>query len=114
MKQITTITDQPDQKMILVLDNNDTADFRLYFSARQQAWYYDFTYKNLTCNCSKVVLTPNSLRQFKRIIPFGIAFSSQSYVEPFQLTDFSSGRVQMYVLSANEVQEIEESIFNIW
>lgn len=56
-------------------------------------------------------MTPNALRCFLRIIPFGIAFSTNSYVEPFQLDDFSSGRVQMYLLNSEDVQTIEQEIF---
>lgn len=111
MQKITNITNEPRQRMQLVLDNNETVDFRLYYSSRQQAWYFDFTYKELIVNCSKVVLSPNTLRNFYRIIPFGIAFIAQGDVEPFQLNDFSSSRVNMFVLNAEEVRLIEEEIF---
>lgn len=111
MQQITTLTDEPRQRHQLVLDTNETVDFRLYFSARQQAWYFDFTYNDLTCNGSKVVLTPNALRCFRRIIPFGIAFDTDGFVEPFQIYDFSTGRVKMYVLNEEDVQTIEQEIY---
>lgn len=113
MQQITSITSSSKQKMTLVLENNETADFMLYYLPRQQSWFYNLTYKNLTVNCSRVVLTPNSLRQFKRIIPFGIAFTAEGDVEPFNINDFSSGRVSMYVLNSDEVQEIESEVFNL-
>ena len=111
MQQITTLTNEPKQRHQLVLDNNETVDFRLYYSSRQQAWYYDFTYNDLICNCSKVVLSPNTLRQFRRIIPWGLAFDAEGSVEPFQLDDFSSGRVKMYVLNSEDVQIIEQEIY---
>lgn len=111
MRQITTLTNSPNQRHQLVLDNNETVDFRLYYSARQQAWYYDFTYNDLTCNCSKVVLSPNALRCFRRIISWGLAFDTDGFVDPFQLDDFSSGRVKMYVLNAEDVESIEQEIY---
>lgn len=113
MQVITTLTSSPNQLHRLVLENNETADFRLYFSARMEEWFYDITYKNLTINCSKVVLTPNSLRQFRRIIPFGIAFFSDGDVEPFRIDDFSSGRIQMGILTADEVKQVEEEVYNL-
>lgn len=113
MQIITSLTNEPNQRHQLVLDNNETVDFRLYYLARMQSWYYDFSYQDTTVYCSKVVLTPNSLRQFRRILPFGLAFFSDSEVEPFQITDFSSGRVQMAILNAEEVQQIEEEIYNL-
>ena len=111
MQQITSITSDSKQRMTLVLENNESVDFLLYYLPRQQSWFYNFTYNNLTCNSSRVVLSPNALRQFKNIIPFGIAFTANSYVEPFNITDFSSGRVNMYVLNKEEVQFVESEIF---
>lgn len=113
MQHITSITSKPKQKMTLVLENNETVDFYLYYLPRQMGWFYNFTYKNLTVNCSKAVLSPNVLRQFKRIIPFGIMFTADSFVEPFDIDDFSNGRVSMYILNSDEVKEIESEAFNL-
>ena len=113
MQQITSITNQPKQRFTLVLENNDKVDFLLYYLPRQQSWFYDFTYNNVTCNGSRVTLSPNALRQFKHIIPFGIAFLSNDNVEPFKLDDFSSGRVGMYILNKEDVQLVESEIFNL-
>lgn len=98
--------------MQLVLENNETVDFHLFYKPRMQSWYYDFSYKDLTCNGSKVVLSPNSIRQFRKILPFGISFSADSFVEPFSQNDFSSGRVVMGVLNKDEVAQVEREIFN--
>lgn len=111
MQQITTLTNEPNQRHQIVLDNNETVDFRLYFSARQQSWYFDFTYKQTTANGFKVTLSPNALRCFRKTIPFGIAFDTEGYVEPFQLDDFSSGRIKMYVLNSEDVQTVEQEIY---
>lgn len=113
MQEITTLTTAPNQLHRLVLDNNETADFRLYFAARMQEWFYELSYQNFTLNGAKVVLTPNSLRQFKNILPFGISFYSESDIEPFQITDFGYGRVKMGVLNSAEVKQIEEEIYNL-
>lgn len=113
MQEITSITSSPKQKMTLILENNETVDFKLYYLGRQESWFYDFTYNNLTVNCSRVTLTPNALRQFKHIIPFGIGFSSDDFVEPFSIDDFVSGRVKMHVLNSDEVKQVETEIFNL-
>lgn len=112
MQEITTLTSHPNQRHQLVLENRESADFRLYFLARQRSWYYDITYNDITINCNKVVLTPNSLRQFKHILPFGLAFYTDGNVEPFKVDDFSSGRIKMGVLNADEVKQIEQEIYN--
>lgn len=112
MQIITSLTNEPKQRCQLVLENNETVDFRLYYLSRMQSWYYDFTYRDLTVKGSKVVLTPNSIRQFRRILPFGLTFFADSEVQPFSITDFSDGRVQLGILNSQEVQEVEEIIFN--
>lgn len=112
MQQITSITSNVNQRMQLVLENNETVDFHLYYSSRMRSWYYDFTYKELTCNGSKVVLSPNSIRQFRKILPFGLMFSAESQIQPFAQDDFQSGRAALSVLNADEVKQIEREIFN--
>lgn len=111
MKEITALTGEPKQRYQLVLETNDTVDFRLYFYPSQRSWYFDFTYNTLTVDGSKVVLSPNTLRNFKNIIPFGIGFVTDGYVEPYKLDDFSSGRIKMILLNKEDVEDIERNIF---
>lgn len=112
MNIITTLTDYPNQRHTIPLTNGESADFHLYFSEREMSWYYDITYNEITINGSKVVLSPNSLRQFKNTMPFGIAFYTDGYVEPFKVDDFATGRIKMAILDKEEVQEIEEDVYN--
>lgn len=111
MKQIVSLTDNARQKFQIPLDNGDLVDFSLYFYPTQYSWFFDFSYNNYVSNGNRVVLTPNALRHLKNILPFGIAFLAEGYAEPFELTDFSSGRIKMYVLNKEEVQEIESRIY---
>ena len=41
MEIITSITEQPKQKFILSLENNESVEFYLYYSMSQKAWYFD-------------------------------------------------------------------------
>ena len=112
MQIITSLTNYPNQMHRLVLENNETADFHLYYSARMQSWYFDITYKNWTINGVKIVLSPNILRQFRKVIPFGLSFMTNSYVEPFEVECFTSGRVEMGILNAEEVKQVEADYYN--
>lgn len=112
MQIITSITDQPKQLFNIQLDNNSQATVRLYYYASQQSWYFDIEYNGRQNNGNKVVLTFNALRNLKRLWPFGIGFISESKADPFQLDAFISGSVQMVVLNQEEVQMIEETIYN--
>lgn len=112
MQQITSLTSNPKQSMQLVLDNNENCLFELFYSVRAQSWYFGFEYKDIQVSCLKVVLTPNALRQFKKLIPFGIAFTSSGNIEPFKQNDFSSGRINVFILNKEEVRQIEQEVFN--
>lgn len=113
MKQITGLTADYRQNFQFLIDTGEKVDFHLYYYITQQSWFFDFTYKNYTCNCQRVVLTPNALRHLKNIIPFGIAFYSDDKVEPIFVDDFSTNRVQMLILNNDEVKEVELNIYGI-
>lgn len=112
MQIITSITNQPKQKFVLRLDNNESATMRLYYYESQSSWYFDIEYKDYVNNGNKVVLTFNALRHLKKIIPFGIGFISDSNADPFSLDAFTSGQFQMIVLNEEDVQTIEETVYN--
>lgn len=47
MKQITSITGDSKQRMVITLDDNiGSVEFKLYYMPTQYSWYYDFTYNN--------------------------------------------------------------------
>ena len=112
MQIITSVTDQPKQKFNLKLDNNERATMRLYYYQSQNSWYFDIEYNGYLNNGNKVVLTFNALRHIKRLIPFGIAFISDSNADPFSLDAFSSGKFQLVLLNQEDVQMIEETVYN--
>lgn len=112
MKLVSSITTEPKQRFVLKLDNNESAIIRLYYYSSQNSWYFDIEYNDYINNGNKVVLTMNALRHLKNILPFGIAFVSGSNAEPFQLEDFANGNILMLLLNQDDVQEIEETVYN--
>lgn len=112
MQKITSISNDSKQRMTINLENNEGSfEFALYFMPTQYSWYYDFIFNDYSSYGNKVVLNINALRYLKNILPFGIMFSAVGDIEPFQQDDFSSGRVEMYVLNKTEVQELEETVY---
>lgn len=113
MKIVTSITAQPKQRFNVKLDNNEIVQFYFYYSSSQQAWYYDFEYNEYVNKANKVVLTPNSIRQLKNILPFGFGFFATNNADPFQLESFVNGDCIMVMLNQEDIEAIEESIFNV-
>ena len=113
MEIITSITGYPKQNFILRLENNEAVSISLYYYATQQSWYYDFEYNGYINKGNKVVLSLNALRHLRNRIPFGIAFLSGNNAEPFGLNDFLEQKVLMILLNKEDVQAVEDSIYNV-
>lgn len=112
MQIITSLTNEPKQQFNLRLENNETATMRLYFYESQNSWFFDIQYKDYINNGNRVVLTFNALRHLRKRLPFGIGFLSGSNADPFNLDAFVSGDFLMVLLTKDEVQQIEETIYN--
>jgi len=111
MKFITELTDDTKQSYTLVTEDGLKISFSLRYLPTQSSWYFDLSYGDITIYSRKLVLAPNILRRYKNILPFGLGCCSNDLVDPFLLTDFSSGRVQLYLLTSTEVEKIETSIY---
>lgn len=113
MEIINNLTNSARQTFTYNIDGGDTLTVTLYYYPTQRSWFFDFSYGNYTCNGERVVLTPNALRHLKNILPFGIAFITDSNAEPYSIDDFSSGRIHMGILTQDEVNTIESEIYNV-
>lgn len=111
MQTIECLTDDVRQKFNIAIEN-ETLYVTLYFYQTQKSWYFDIEYGDYICKGMRAVLTLNALRHLSNILPFGIGFVADGYGEPYAQDDFSSGRVQMVILSADEVQQLEQDYFS--
>ena len=110
--KINGITDDPKQRFNVQIPNSDeNLEVVLNYLPSQQAWYLDLFYKDFSIYGYKVALSPNMLREFRNIIPFGISVSSMDNIYPMEITAFSSDRVNMYVLDKSDVKELEYNIY---
>ena len=114
MKILTEISDDSKQLFTVVLENNQTFNFALEFLDQQERWIYNLTYEpaDLTIQGSSIVNSPNILRQFERIIDFGIGIITDQGDDPSFIDDFSSGRATINILTAEEVQAVEETFYS--
>ena len=113
MEIITSITAYPKQQFILKLENNEFAIIRLYYYSSQQSWYFDIEYKDYVNNGNKVVLSLNILRHLRNKLPFGIAVLANGEYEPFGLDDFVKRKAIMLLLNQEDVQMIEDKVYNV-
>lgn len=114
MTFINSITNSAKQTIGLVLNDSSKVTLNLEYISNQQGWFYSFTYGNFTVNNRRMVTSPNLLREFRGIIPFGLACSTSDGYEPIFIDDFSSGRAAFYLLDADDVQTVEDDIIGVY
>lgn len=107
MKILTGIRATGQQILTTTADNGDTIEITLYFQSRTNTWKIDISCNNFTVKGLRVSHVPNLLSQYNNIIPFGISVIIEDGGEPFLITDFSTGRVQLAILTPDEVDAVD-------
>lgn len=113
MQQIQGITSQPNQQMTVTLPDGSILVVSMLYRDSQMGWFFtslNWNRGQWIENGRRVVTHLNMLRQYKNIIPFGLACFTVNNREPTQIQDFTSGASGLYLLTAGEVAEVETFI----
>ena len=108
MKRLDGIRATGIQKLSTTAYNGDIISMTLYFNAAIQGWKIDVEWNSFVLRGNRVYSSPNMLSQYEKIIPFGLACIVEGGGEPFLVNDFSQNRVNIYMLSPEEVQEVQD------
>lgn len=115
MLQITNLTDAAKQRTSVLLSDNTTVVFDFVFHPVTQRWVMDVEHGSKSVKGVALCVHPNVLRSFRIAYPFGLFVQAKDGVDPFDVNDFASGRVELYVLDStnggNEVDQIETAYF---
>lgn len=107
MKLIEGITNEPHQIHHLVIGDGSIVDLTLKYLPAIQRWSFGINHTNLTFHTRILGNHINILRQWKNILPFGLACTSYDSIDPFDINDFSNNRVEMHLLSSDEIDDVE-------
>lgn len=108
MTLLTGIRATGTQKFQALSSSGKSISFTLIYSAATQNWKADIEYNGFKLNGIRIFTSLNILYQYRNIIDFGLACYTQDKGEPFIVNDFSSGRAELYVLTADEVENVCE------
>lgn len=111
MNLIQGITSKPKQLLALALPDGTRATLSLEYRPNQAAWFYSITYGKLIANGRQLVASPNILRAFKNVLPFGIACIGAGNIDPVNIEDFVNGNAALYLLSAQDLTDQEANVF---
>ena len=108
MQQLLNIASVYRQTMSVPIEGSTTAmQLTLEFNPVQFAWFMSLTWGAFVLNSVQMVAAPNLLRQWKNVIPFGLAVLNTGKLDPLTLEDFTTGVSTIYILNASDVAAME-------
>lgn len=111
MKKITPLSDDAKQSMSVATDDGQKVSLTLEYVQANQGWFISIGYgTTFLISKRRLVTSPNILRAFKGIIPFGIACVTTDKQEPVYKSDFASGRASLYLLTPSDVAYVEGAV----
>ena len=111
MNLIDRLTDAAIQTSILTGNPNQRITFSVRFLASQQLWVADILWNEFSLYGITLLNAPNVLRSYRNLIPFGLMCTTTDDQDPYTLDAFSSGYAKLYLLTADEVEAIEQRFF---
>lgn len=110
MNTIDNLSSDASQVTHITLDDGSTVDMTLTYLPTIQSWQFSISHPLLTTKGRLLRNSPNILRAFKNIIPFGISCIVSDDTEPFLQDDFVNGRVTLVLLNTADVLTMEQGI----
>lgn len=114
MNSITGLTSSAAQNSFILLEDGSRVELTLEFRPQQAGWFFDLKWPGneqlqvpFSLNGRRLVASPNLLRQFRRLIPFGLMLYTIDNLEPMGRTCFVDGTADLILLTAAEVLEVE-------
>jgi hypothetical protein len=101
MQQITAITDDPIQTSGIILVDGSVVQMTLQYVPGNPvgSWWYSLSYGNWQADLMRIVVSPNMIRKYRRVIPFGLCVKTIDGYEVVNQSDWISGRATMFSLS---------------
>jgi hypothetical protein len=112
MRQLDKLTSDPAQRYTVVTETGVTFILTLKYLPRISGWAFSIVYGDTRINDMQLVASPNLLRQWINIFPFGLAITSTDTLDPLYVDDFTTGRIKLYVLSESDVGEVEARFYS--
>lgn len=111
MLYINKITNAPQQDLNLTGIPNVNIDMALRYLPRMKLWSMDLTWNSISANGIIITTSPNMLRSFRHIFPFGMTCLTTNGLDPYNIDDFAAQAANLYLLTAADVAELEAGMF---
>lgn len=111
MNTLQGITDQPKQSTTIVIADGTKATLVLEYRPQQLGWFYNLEWQDFVLNGQRLVASPNILRGYRNLVPFGLAVITTNGVEPLNQDDFANGTVTLILLDETDVADVEATVY---
>lgn len=111
MTTLQGITDQPKQSTAVILADGTFVTIALEYRPQQLGWFYNLAWQEFILNGQRLVASPNILRGYRKLLPFGLAVLTNNGVEPLNQDDFINGTITLILLDAQDVLDVEATVF---
>lgn len=114
MEQITSLTNSYNQSMII--NSSIVANFQLDLSyyATQNSWFYSVNYGDFIIKNQRLHLANNIWDRYRNKLPCGLYVKSLDGGEPLFLDDFIYPRIQLFLLTKQEVEIIHDNYYRAY
>lgn len=106
MKQILSLTDQPKQQFNISVPGYDVATIYMEYKPLQYAWFMNLTWGTFILKNERISNSPNLLRQWQDIIPFGIMIAGVDDADPV-LQESWVGYNTFWIIDSTEFTDVE-------
>ncbi len=106
MTTITGLTDQPKQQSTVVLPDGSQVSLFLEYRQQQAGWFLDVAWQLFEVNGLRLTASPNYLRKWQNLLPFGLSVLTKDDVEPTTITDFVDGTVTLLLLTTEDIAAV--------
>lgn len=117
MIQITNISTDAHQKTTVLLADNTSVVITLDFLPATGRWVASVTRDLFSLKSVALCVHPNLLRSYRQVIPFGLACVASDGVDPFDIEDFESERIKLYILDntngETDVNRVEAEMYQV-
>lgn len=111
MYKLNSLGSEPKQQITLLTDDNTRVVLSFEYKANQLGWYFGFEYDNEVYTNIRLTTSYNILRAYRNWLPFGIMCLTVDNYEPMDLNDFTTGYASVYVLTKEDINNIESNYY---
>lgn len=111
MRLLDKLNSNPRQTFSVLAEDGSTVTFSFVYLPSQQCWTVDVLRNDFAVKGIQLQVNPNILRNYRNVIPFGLSVTSEDGYDPYYLDDFDTQRIQVYLMSAADVEDFEREFF---